>query len=218
MNSNYIKCIKVFLLSLFSDLGQNFEYDGNFKLKDELRNIFKIKKKYGFVYSGFLYKEKLIKDIIWKIKFRGDQKLLEIFEDFIGQIVNNLVKQENISISDEILIIPIPLHKKRLRERSFNQSDIIAHLVLESLRGFNVKLEKKLLKRVNNNEKQSWKNKKGRLNRKNYFKADSSFNLKNKIIIIVDDVVTTGTTIEIAKGAILSAGTFCKVIAITIAY
>ncbi len=95
------------------------------------------------------------------------------------------------------IVISIPLHKKRLRWRGFNQAEIIA---VEFCQHFNLDLRSDLLIRKKHTAAQMKLKKKKRL--KNLLSAFEykGNNLKNRPIILIDDVATTGSTLnECAK-------------------
>ncbi len=220
MNSNYLKCIKVFLLSLFSDFKEKFEYLDSKVIHTELAKKFRVRKKYGFVYSGFVYRDKIIKDLIWQIKFRKKVRAVLEFKEFMNLVLKSLVLGEKINSDAEIILIPVPLHRKRLKERGFNQAELIANLFLNSgnvVSVTKISVRNDLIKRINYSVKQSWKNKQARVNQKNPFLIVNPEIFDGKIIIIVDDVVTTGTTLQMIKTAIESDCCPIKIFAITVA-
>lgn len=91
-------------------------------------------------------------------------------------------------------IIPIPLHPKRLRERGFNQSEWIAR-GLSELTG--IPLDLTHIRRVVNNPKQSQRNKRAREeNVKGIFEVVRPSDIEGKHLLLVDDVITTGSTIR----------------------
>lgn len=97
---------------------------------------------------------------------------------------------------ENLFIIPVPLHKKRLKERSFNQSEIIANFIAKKI---NLKVLSSLIERHKYTSPQSKiKRIKDRyLNIKQCFSIkDPSFKIKDKSFLIVDDVLTTGATIK----------------------
>jgi ComF family protein len=99
------------------------------------------------------------------------------------------------------LIIPVPLHRAKLRKRGFNQSEIFAQ-------GISGVLGKPLIgKALKRNVFTSTQTKKGRYERwknvSNIFEVRNPESLQNKHILLIDDVITTGATLEAAGNAIL---------------
>jgi len=94
------------------------------------------------------------------------------------------------------LIIPVPLHPKRLRERGYNQAAELARPIGKLL---NLPLDTRSLQRIRHtNEQSSLNAKERRRNLRGAFHCNAD--LQNKRVVIVDDVVTTGSTAnEIAK-------------------
>jgi competence protein ComFC len=118
----------------------------------------------------------------------------------INEILFNQYQQDqtiNSNDTENILIIPVPLHKKRLRWRGFNQSTEMAKIISKEL---NYKIDNNNLVRVKNNQAQVKLNEKQRReNLKNCFSWFGE-SLQGKNIILIDDVVTTGSTLnECAK-------------------
>jgi len=91
-------------------------------------------------------------------------------------------------------IIPVPLHKKKLKKRGYNQSEMFAKGLSESM---NIPIDTHSLQRIEFTETQT---KKSRLlrweNVKEKFSLVHSEQIANKHVVIVDDVITTGATIE----------------------
>jgi ComF family protein len=112
------------------------------------------------------------------------------------------------------LVIPVPLHRDKLKKRGFNQSQILAGYVSKKL---GTKLDTKSLIRVKNTNAQSTLSRKGRLrNMEKAFVVLNNRNILNKKILIVDDIYTTGTIVsECAKA--LKAGGAREIIILTVA-
>lgn len=106
--------------------------------------------------------------------------------------------EELIKYSD--IVVPVPLHKARLRKRKFNQSLVLAK---EIARNTKLKLVPDLIKRIKDTPSQSGLNQKlRRANMRSAFVFNDAYRdaIKDKVIIIIDDVITTGSTInECAK-------------------
>src|SRR6185312_5058207 len=105
-------------------------------------------------------------------------------------------------ISEIDAIIPIPLHNKKEAIRGYNQSELIAEGIGNVL---NIPVLNNALLRKRHTDSQTKKSREERLmNMKDAFEVTSSHLLKNKHILLVDDVLTTGATIESAALALLS--------------
>ena len=110
------------------------------------------------------------------------------------------------------IIIPVPLHKKRLKERGFNQSVQIALPISKKL---DIKINTSICRRIKNTKAQSLISVEKRKNNvKNAFevnfKSRKPRDLKSKHIAIIDDVITTGNTVKNLKKTLLDAG-FSKI-------
>lgn len=90
-------------------------------------------------------------------------------------------------------ITAVPIHKKKLKIRGYNQAELLAEYISEQI---NIPYCT-VLKRTVNTKPQNALNKKERVvNIKNAFSLIDNINIKNKSILIVDDIFTTGTTIN----------------------
>jgi ComF family protein len=127
--------------------------------------------------------------IIHYLKYKG---LKELGEEVGKHFGYDLAEAENFSEID--VIIPIPLHPKKLKKRGYNQSEWIAKGLSSGLK-----------KPVDNNNlirvvETSTQTKKSRFERwknvEGIFKVQQPDLLKNKHVLLVDDVVTTGSTLE----------------------
>lgn len=193
---------------------------------DEIFNYLKTELSYhsGFVLSLFSYQKPLIKKLIWQMKFRDNQWVAKIFGDFLAKgLIDNLdffekkfCQKENL----QIILIPIPIHKKRLRERGYNQCEWLAKEMLKKLpKEIRQKIlyKPKILQRKKYTEKQSWNNRNIRnKNIAGVFVVSQKINLENKTVLLLDDVYTTGATLKEARQTLLVAGVK-RVRAITIA-
>ena len=118
---------------------------------------------------------------------------------FLGKHYGNILKESNWH-NDIDLIIPVPLHKRKLRKRGYNQSELIAKGMSEAL---DVPYSTKSLLRVTHSESQTKKSFLERLyNVESVFKANPRFSLKGMHVLIVDDVMTTGATMVACADAL----------------
>ncbi len=141
------------------------------------------------------YNQPTIQDLLHNLKYKYTEEiggvLANILKEFIKQ--NN---SKNVLNFDPIktIFVPIPLHKKRYLQRGFNQSKLIADELAKEL----FVPVKQLLKRNKNTETQVSMNRQERLiNLKNAFEIINEQEIdKQKNIILIDDVVTTGSTLN----------------------
>jgi ComF family protein len=111
------------------------------------------------------------------------------------------------------IVMPMPLHPKRLRSRGFNQAVLLARPVSRKL---GVRLDVRTLERVRDTPEQAGLSRSDRiLNVKGAFRARSRANRER--VLLIDDVRTTGATLASAAEALLEAG-FVSVYSLTLAH
>ena len=121
-----------------------------------------------------------------------------------NNLLNQILPLPDIARISDKIIIPVPLHPRRLRWRGFNQSLEIARTINANFP--NCKLDDNLIRR-RYQRPQAKLNKKQRLKNLRDGFIWQGQSLKNKTILLVDDVASTGTTLnECALGASISSG------------
>ena len=144
------------------------------------------------------YKNNIVKNLIHKFKYQK----ISCIKPTIKQILStSLSKHQSYFKHNKYIVVPVPLHKYKQRSRGFNQSEIISNLISQIL---NIKTYNNILIRFKNNPPQANQTNalKRQENAKNIFKINENQKhlIKNKNIILVDDVFTTGSTLnECAK-------------------
>ena len=138
------------------------------------------------VVSLFHYNEAM-KDYLHRYKFLHDILLAKVF----NKIIHDQLKDET------RIIIPIPMHPKNLKLRTFAHID-------ELLKAANIPFAHLLTKL--SNEQQSLKTREERLKTPQLFEVINPTAIKDKNLLVVDDIYTTGTTLNHAKKALLEAG------------
>jgi ComF family protein len=150
--------------------------------------------------TSFLYftKRAKVQNLMHNFKYRGFQEI----GNKLGRIFGAEIYKDKF-LDDVDLIIPVPLHKRKLKKRGFNQSEIIAKGISEES---GKKLETDILIRGVFSETQTRKNRFDRwMNVSKIFQVNKPKELDNKHILLVDDVVTTGATIEACYQAMKEA-------------
>lgn len=138
------------------------------------------------VISLYQYNDHM-KDYLHRYKFMHDVLLAKVFRH---QLHQHLAKKKAI-------IVPIPMHPEKLKERTFAQVD-------ELLKEANVAYEH-YLKKITT-ETQGGKTRAQRINARQIFTLKENQKPANKEFILVDDIYTTGTTIHQAKKILLDGG------------
>ena len=139
----------------------------------------------------------LAKDLLHSYKYSGKPELAL----FLGRMLADKISRTFGSSVD--LIMPIPLHWSRLSSRGYNQAALISRLVSERL-GIP---HSDALRRVKHTSQQASLNKSGRMgNLKHAFSIIDSTIVEKRAILLIDDVMTTGATLEMASRAVLSCG------------
>ena len=131
-----------------------------------------------------------IREKILQYKFKEQAYLANMFSEFF-------VKNEKICgfLQKYDIIIPVPMTKKKVRKRGYNQSELIVKQIAKKIP--NLKLESRILVKTNENRTQSSLNKKQRQeNVKDVYKIQNAEKIKEKNIIIFDDIYTTGATVN----------------------
>ena len=178
------------------------QYEINFMFKENI--------KIESLGNSFINKELNFKDNIWDDKTNNNLKIQKIFIYKYQDIIRNLLinykfydasylansfayliknnKKIYSILKSYDIIIPVPLHKKRMNERGYNQTELIA-------RKLEIPVVTNCLVKTKNIKPQSTKTAKERqIDIKNVFAIQNVDRIKNKKILLLDDIYTTGST------------------------
>ncbi len=157
-------------------------------------------KKYDISSNKYEYPNMYFDEIFHIFKYEGDirNRIIKykfknapyLYKTFSKLILNNEKICDILKKYD--LIIPVPIHKKRKLIRGYNQTELIARDLANNL---DLKLEKNILIKEINTKAQSESNKMERqTNIIDAFKIQNLQKIKNKNVLIFDDIYTTGST------------------------
>ncbi len=145
----------------------------------------------------YLYEEKLIA-AIYEFKYGGRYQVGKALAELLAYFLIDSFK-----FPSDMLIIPIPLHYKKLRIRGFNQSIIISEVISEIL---DMEMDYSILIKIRDTKPQTaLKGKERLVNVKDAFIIKDRNRVKDRNILLIDDVVTTTATMnecaKVLKGA-----------------
>ena len=172
----------------------------NFVCKDCLKriNVFKI---YNFSEEGiWIYKyEGIVRNLIIDYKFKDKSYLCELFANCI---LSDVAVCEFIQRYD--IILPVPLYKKRFKERGYNQSKLISDILAQKL---GVQTFDDVLVKIKNTLPQGKNLLHDRRKAiKGAFCVENSDKIRGKNVLIFDDIYTTGNTANECKKIIEESG------------
>ncbi len=134
-------------------------------------------------------KKNITQTLIHQLKYKGHQKIGAMLGTWMATDLKKDSKYQDIDI-----VIPVPLHKKKYHKRGYNQVSLFAKSLAL---GLDAHFDENVLLRIHNTKAQTFKNRVMRgTNDHTIFSLVDHEKLNNKHILLVDDVVTTGATIE----------------------
>ncbi|MDG1476370.1 MAG: phosphoribosyltransferase family protein [Vicingaceae bacterium] len=146
--------------------------------------------------------------MLHNLKYKGIKEVGFIVGELFGFELNESDYYKEIDF-----IIPVPLHKNKLKKRGYNQSEWIAKGLSKSMK---VPVNKRSLYRKLDSETQTKKSRYNRWENVGEIFGVSDDSINGKRVLLVDDVVTTGATIEACAQVLIKHN--CKVLVATIAY
>ena len=158
----------------------------------------------------FAYKNRLVSRLVWSIKYKKSEPAVKIAGFALKKVLSALLYTEGISgVIPTTVIIPMPITRRRRRERGYNQCELITTEISKYVNeGIPILFKNDLLLRTHHTSHQKYKDREDRLELgKGIFKVDDAAltALLEKIgekdtgnirFIVIDDVITTGTTIK----------------------
>jgi len=149
----------------------------------------------------------LLRDLIHRFKYSGHYYLRHILADFLM----DGFKDERTTLVDGI--VPVPLHPTRHRERGYNQSEALAEIVS---RRSGIPVQKYLRRRIPTQTQTQFNRQQRMENLRNAFTLRENSAVHGKNLLLLDDILTTGSTLAECAQVLRAAGA-CSVWAMTVA-
>ena len=134
-------------------------------------------------------KKGIVQQLLYQLKYKGQENIGAFFGKWLGHELAAIKNYQTIDI-----VIPVPLHKRKQRKRGFNQA---AKFGIEIAEALGVVYRDNVLIKITNTETQVFKNRMARWQQNTTtFTLENSALIANKHILLVDDIITTGATVE----------------------
>ncbi len=157
-----------------------------------------------------------LRDLIHLLKFEGVRPAAAVLGRMLTEAISKL---EAPVPSSEVIVVPVPLHHAKRRQRGFNQAELIARAALKNLADpARFRLYPWALERKRETASQvGLTSHQRRVNLRGAFVVAEPQNVKDKEVLLVDDVYTTGATVSECARVLLRAGA-SKVYVATVAH
>lgn len=171
-----------------------------------------------WIHSLFAYRNSKVRAIIWELKYKNNTLPLTVIGRMIFDEILALISDvKTFDGNSEFVLIPIPITNSRRSERGYNQSEYLSRAIIENDTEHLLLYAPQWFRKTKETESQSHsQSREERMkNLENCFDANPE--VDGKYVILIDDVVTTGSTLLEARKTLLSSGA-TDVFAFTIAH
>lgn len=154
-------------------------------------------------------KKGVTQNLLHNLKYKGFEDIGVFLGSWLGEELKHISEYQTVD-----MVIPVPLHKNKLRKRGYNQ---VAKFAQELAKSLNAEYVDDVLIKVTNTNSQVTKSRLTRwLSNVEIFKIVNTEKIQNKHILLVDDIITTGATLE-ACGTVLLKNNQIKISIATMA-
>ena len=134
-------------------------------------------------------KKSIVQHLLHNLKYKGHEDIGLFLGKWLGHELASVDAYKTINV-----VIPVPLHKKKLRKRGYNQ---VAKFGVEIAKALNAKYVDNVLVKTTNTKTQVFKKRIARWTSDNeIFSIENHELIEGKHVLLVDDIITTGATVE----------------------
>ena len=163
----------------------SFHKTNNEMLKDKFYGRFLLRNATALIY---FQKGELAQELLHNLKYRGKKEISSFFGKWLGAEL-----AENNFYKDVAVVIPVPLHKQKLKKRGYNQVEGFGKEIALAL---NVPYRDDILIKISKSGSQVFKTRMLRFEAEEVFSIQNLDAIKDKHVLLVDDIITTGATLE----------------------
>ena len=171
----------------------NFHFDNSESVKKIVYGRVKLENATALLHFS---KKGIVQQLLHNLKYRGHEQISESLGKWLGSELKTINAYNDVDV-----VIPVPLYKSKLRKRGYNQVDKFGKEIAKAL---NVDYNDTVLVKTKSTKTQVFK---GRLKRWNddgaLFNIAENKSLNGQHILLVDDIITTGATIEACASVLL---------------
>ena len=162
------------------------------------------------------YQNPAVQDLIWSLKYDGAGYSAHVCARILADFLREEIATEHTYSPRPVLLVPIPLHPARKRERGFNQIEVVLDRLPVSLcDGTIATLAPKILARTKATQQQARLAREARLkNVRGAFEVSNVTDISGSHVFLIDDVATTGATLTSAAKALRKTGAQVTLIAL----
>lgn len=155
-------------------------------------------KKHIFISGTALYEYDSIQDSLYRFKYEGRQEYAAFFGEEMARYLGERIRKWNADA-----LVPVPIHQRRMRERGYNQAQLLAEEIGARL---GIPVRSRLVWRIRNTLPQKGLGPEERQNNlKKAFKICQN-DVKLSTIVIIDDIYTTGSTVDDMAKLLMTSG------------
>jgi len=144
-----------------------------------------------------------LRGLIHLLKYEGVLPAKKV----LGRLLAEAIAGLSADLASEVLVIPVPLHANKRRQRGFNQTELVVGEAVKIIGGGKLQVDSTLLVRRRNTESQIGLTRhQRRENMRGAFTLAKRAVVRDREVLLVDDVFTTGTTVSECSRVLLRAG------------